>query len=620
MTLRKQKTQKKISDLDVPAPFAPLSELPLLYPSMRIFSTYIPMRDGVRLAADIYLPDPLPRDTRLPTILEQTRYWRSSQLRPPLSWWMTKEGDAFTFYRQQRQLFTSQGYACVVVDVRGTGASFGVWRYPWEAVTVLDSFDILEWISRQPWSDGQIVGIGNSFSGTTAELLLATEHPAVKAIVPQFNHPDPFTDIAFPGGILSERFIRAWGEMDINLDLNKPPSAYGNLMNIFIQGVRPVGDLHGRADLAEAVRMHRDNGKLHGLPGGIVFRDQVHPLANYSPDDSASILYAETIRGARIPVYGWASWMDAGTGEAAVRRYLTYAGPQRAVIGAWSHGGFINASPYLPEDAPMSLRRSVKQHDILRFLGQWVKPDKEERLDESLIYYTCGAETWQQTCQWPPAGIRFQPFYFSPEQRLLPSPPESPGEYIYAVDFRATSGEYNRWWELGVAKRRSVDYGDRAGQSEFVLAYETEPLERDVEITGSPVLTLYVDSSEPDCSFFAYLEDVCLDGRILCIGEGQLRAIHRRTQPPPSEFYRDIPYHSFHQSDAMPLQPGQIGEVSFAMLPLSVVVRRGHRLRIAIAGHDNGNFERVPAQGDPVWKIQRGSENASRILLPLKYL
>jgi putative CocE/NonD family hydrolase len=617
MLKRKRTARQNAANLEAPAPFEPLTELHPLFAEMQVYSAYIPMRDGVRLAADVYLPAPLLPGARLPAILEQTRYWRSSQLRPPLSWFMPKEGEAFPLLRRQRHFFTSQGYVVVVVDVRGSVASFGVWRYPWEAVAVQDSFDIVEWITRQPWSDGQVAGIGNSFPGNTAELLLATEHPAVKAVIPQFNHPDPFTDVGFPGGILNERFVRAWGEMDINLDLNRSPSIFGGAMNIFIQGVRPVGGSSGRIELAEAVRMHRENGKLHGLPGGLIFRDQVHPLAGYAPDDAAPIRFAETIRRAQVPVFGWASWMDAGTAQAALRRFLSYTGPQRAVIGAWSHGGFRMASPYLPEDAPMSPPSGVKRREILRFLNPWLKPGAEGTKENTLIYYTCGAEIWRQTHQWPPAGVEWRNLYFAPERRLQPSPPETAGEDIFAVDFRASSGPYNRWWELGVAKGRSVEYSDRRAQSEHVLAYETGPLERDMEISGSPVLTLYVDSSEPDCAFFAYLEDVLPDGRILCIGEGELRAIHRRSLTAPLPYYQDLPYHSFRQADALPLQPGQVGEVSFALLPLSVLVRKDHRLRIAIAGHDNGNFERVPARGNPVWRVLRSRLYPSHLRLPV---
>lgn len=586
---------------------------------MRVFSTYIRARDGTRLAADVYLPDPLPKGTRLPAVLEQTRYWRSSQIRPPLRWFMPPEGEALRIYRRSKQFYTSQGYAIIVVDVRGTGASYGVWRYPWEAVTVLDAWDILDWITRQPWSDGQVAGSGISYPGNTAELLLATGHPALKAVIPQFNHPDPFTDIGFPGGILNERFVRAWGEMDINLDLNRPPEVFGNLFNAFIQGVHPVSGHGGRAALAEAVKMHRENGKLHGLPGGIIFRDQVHPLTGYSPDDAALIVYGETIQKAKVPVFGWASWMDAGTAQAALRRYTTYAGPQRAVIGAWNHAGIKTSSPYLPENAAPILPSMVKRQEILRFLDTWLKPEKTEPEDNSIFYYTSGAETWHKTNLWPPAGVQARTFFFAAGRKLSLQPPEGSGDEVFAVDFRASSGLYNRWWELGVAKGRSVDYGDRTGQQGYVLSYQSDPLEQDVEISGSPVLTLYVDSSEPDCAFYAYLEDVLPEGKSVCIGEGQLRAIHRRELRASSHYFEDLPYHSFRQADALPLQPGEVGKVTFALLPLSVVIRRGHRLRIAIAGHDNGNFERVPVEGQPVWKIQHGGVYPSQLSLPMKF-
>ncbi len=620
MKRSKRKAARSSALQEIPEAFLPLDDLPPVYPAMQVYSAYIPTRDGTRLAADIYLPAPLPRGSRLPAILEQTRYWRSTQFKPPLSWFFPPVGEAISFFRKEKTFFTSHGYAMLVVDVRGTGASFGVWRYPWEPVTVLDTQDILDWIIRQPWSDGQVSGYGVSYPGTCAELLLATEHPAVKAVVPQFNHPDPFIDIGFPGGLLNERFVRAWGQMDIHLDLNLPPDSFNKLMQAFVAGVRPVDGRLGKVDLRKAVAMHAGNGKLHGLPGGLIYRDDTHPLAGYSADDSASMRYAETIQHSKVPVLGWASWMDAGTGQAALRRYLTYTGPQRAVIGAWNHAGIKTASPYLPEDTPLSPPLAVKRREILRFLDAWMKPRTGAPPENSLIYYTAGSETWHTTSEWPPQGIHRESWYFAEGHRLLLRPPDGPGEDIFAVDFRASSGPFNRWWELGVAVGRSVNYNDRSSQSDLILSYETDPLERDVEISGSPVLTLHVDSSQPDCAFYAYLEDVCPDGKILCIGEGELRAVHRKALDPPSPYYAQIPFHSFRKEDGLPLQQGEIGVVSFGLLPLSVVVRTGHRLRISIAGHDDGNFERVPAEGQPIWKIQRSREHPSQLMLPLRWL
>ena len=122
--------------------------------------------------------------------------------------------------RDLKLFFTSQGYALVLLDVRGTGASFGAWPHPWPDDSVSDAADVVDWIVSQPWSDGNVGGYGISYVGTTAELLAVSDHPAVKAVIPMFNHPDAFTDIAFPGGIFHQRFTKSWSDFDRNLDRN----------------------------------------------------------------------------------------------------------------------------------------------------------------------------------------------------------------------------------------------------------------------------------------------------------------------------------------------------------------------------------------------------------------
>jgi len=100
-------------------------------------------------------------------------------------------------YGGHKAFLVRNGYAMVYVDVRGTGASFGTLRYPWDPLCIQDASEILDWIIAQPWSNGRVAGLGISYLGTTAELLLATRHPALKAVIPMYNHPDPYVDIAF---------------------------------------------------------------------------------------------------------------------------------------------------------------------------------------------------------------------------------------------------------------------------------------------------------------------------------------------------------------------------------------------------------------------------------------
>lgn len=588
-------------------------------------SLYIPVRDGTRLAADLYLPEPFPTASfRIPTILYQTRYWRSTELRAPFRWLRPGEGDQVPFTRRSKEYFARRGYALLFVDVRGTGASFGVSRYPWEAVTVQDSYDLIDWIVAQPWSDGSVVGMGVSFLRTSAELLLATRHPALKGVIPQFNHPDPYTDIAMPGGLFNRRFIHAWTALNAALDQNQIPATYGLISSLATLGVRPVGGPEGRRLLDKAVAEHAANGGIKDLEVNGTFRDERHPVAGYSIDDQAVMRFRDAIMESRVPVFGWASWMDAGTGGAALRRFITYPNPQWAVIGAWNHGGIKQSSPYQSGNAPLSPPPDIQSREILRFLDTCLRPGGLETLQNTLHYYTLGLEAWQKTTQWPPAGFRRERWFIGSGGTLTTHTPESKTGLDfdrYLVDYRASTGTYNRWWELGVIEGKAVDYGNRAAQKPYVLGYESVPLERAVEITGTPVLSLSIESSEADCAFYAYLEDVFPDGRIVCVTEGQLRAIHRKVAPPETSPYRlEAPYHTFRQADAMPLIPGEMTEVTFGLLPTSVRIQRGHRIRLSLAGHDAETFPRIPGHGSPIWTVYHGADCPSFIELPVKEL
>ena len=97
-----------------------------------------------------------------------------------------------------------------------------------------------------------------------------------------------------------------------------------------------------------------------------------------------------------------------------------------------------------------------------------------------------------------------------------------------------------------------------------------------------------------------------------------MRAVHRQvsTETPPYKML--TPYHSFKKKDAMPLVPGEVTELTFGLLPTSVLIEKGHRLRIAIAGHDKDTFARIPAEGTPEISVQCNSVYASHVDLPMR--
>ncbi len=145
----------------------------------------------------------------------------------------------------------------------------------------------------------------------------------------------------------------------------------------------------------------------------------------------------------------------------------------------------------------------------------------ERRVD----YYTLGAEQWQHSPTWPPSGSQMQRWYLAADHCLSQSPPEmDTGEDHFQVDFAASTGAQNRWWELSIALNMTIEFNDRAAQGEHLLTYLTPPFEQDVELSGNPVLRLEVASDVPDCAFYAYLEDLAPDGTIYYLTEGLLRA------------------------------------------------------------------------------------------------
>jgi putative CocE/NonD family hydrolase len=605
--------------MNQPAPFGNYQPSPPQYQGWTSQGQYLTLRDGVRLAVQVILPRNLPSGTRLPALLSQTRYWRAMALRPPLSWFLRGE-DLNPDWRPFNPFFTGHGYALVKVDVRGTGASFGTWPYPWPEDSVQDQAEIVDWIVAQPWSNGRVGGYGISYLGTTAELLAVPNHPAVQALIPQFNHPDPYTDITLPGGLLNERFMSDWGYYDHMLDRNQVPRELGILAPLIVAGVKPVDGPDGRRLLAEAVAAHEANGDVHRLIHGITFRDQPHPDLGVSVDDMAVHRHRAAIDRAAVPHLGWASWMDAGTADAVIRRFLSFDYAGHGVIGAWEHGGRFHASPFQRPGTPVSPSLPAQWGEMLRFFDATLKDaDNGVRDGRALYYYTLGAERWNVTDTWPPAGTQVERWYLAENRALAPEAPEAAsGADTYTVDFEATTGDLNRWWEMSGIVNKSVTYPDRAAADRRLLTYTSPPLREDVEITGYPIIAIHLAGTHNDGALFVYLEDVAPDGRVTYLTEGQLRLIHRHVSDERPPYVLQVPYHTFREADARPMVPGETAEITFGLNPISALVRAGHSIRIALAGHDQGTFPRIPAEGTPTWTVARDAAHPSYIDLPAR--
>ena len=238
-----------------------------------------------------------------------------------------------------------------------------------------------------------------------------------------------------------------------------------------------------------------------------------------------------------------------------------------------------------------------------------------EPLAPVLDYFTMGEDVWKRTASWPPTGSNTQDWYFGANGSLGRDPPTgSTGRDRYRVTFDVGGGPETRWsTQLGGTE---VHYGDRAGADTALLTYTSPPLDAPLEITGHPVVELSLATTHNDGALIAYLEIVHADGRVTMITEGQLRLIHHAlaSDAPYPTFG---PHHSYLEADALPMVPWEATRISFSMLPTSVLVQAGDRLRIAIAGHDRDTFERVPAEGQPLLTIYRNAAYPSFVRLPV---
>jgi hypothetical protein len=585
-------------------------------------SVYVPMDDGTQIAVDVWLPPKLPAGQTVPAVMQLGRYWRDYQLPAVFPAFAGK-------YLTDGEWLNQAGYAVVMVDVRGTGASFGVSTAPWSPREVADFPLLVDWVVAQPWSNGKVGGIGVSYAGVTADWLGATRHPAVAAVLPTYSFCDIYQDLSHPGGIFNERFIQAWGDLTARMDRNDTSfldivaaanphgvlALLADLAAAALLGVRPItgaGSL-----LADAIAQHAENPSVFEAARQIEFRDDL--FATVGVDDISPLLGPPTIKRSAA-IRRVVGWQDAGSARGALRSFNTLqAGHHVVIIAPETHTGSYRSDPYDLGPPPRLDQQQVIRDvwEAVPFFDAFLKTDATAGPRHLVRYYTYVERQWKETSVWPPVGFQMRRWYLAAGGQLSPqAPTASSGEDLYVVDLEATTGLENRWFSglSGVPIR----YPDRAEQDQRLLVYDSPPLEQDYELTGHPVVSLQVISDHTDGAFYVYLEDVFPDGRVIYLTEGQLRAIHRRVseQSPPAAVFG--PYHTFRREDAEPLVPGEVAEVAFDLLPISTIIRKDHRLRVAIAGHDKDTFVRYPASGTPTLRFQRNADHASWIDMPLK--
>jgi putative CocE/NonD family hydrolase len=197
--------------------------------------------------------------------------------------------------------------------------------------------------------------------------------------------------------------------------------------------------------------------------------------------------------------------------------------------------------------------------------------------------------------------------------------PDEAGSDSYQVDFTTSTGAASRWVSLVNVTGKKIGYPNRREEDKKLLVYQTPVLSYDLEVTGHPLITLYVRSSDRDPQFFVYLEDIAPTGSVRYVTEGQFRGKHRSVPDIAPGYKLPFPQHTYLRRDALLLVPGEVAEIRFDLQPVSYLFKRGHAIRVALAGADKDNFEILPSTA-PEWEILRTAEYPSSISLPIKCL
>jgi putative CocE/NonD family hydrolase len=530
------------------------------------------MRDGVEISIRIYRPD---APGRFPCLFASSPYQHHFNDVPAFPIFLWRETGPIEWY-------IARGYAYAHADVRGTGQSTGEFGFL-DINEQLDNVEIIEWLAEQPWCNGRIGGIGQSYYAFS-QWLTATHNPrGLACIVPFDGLIDQYRCSNYHGGILCN-YRPWWWIMMLSNNQNRLAGARN----------RP--------------RIKTD------LVGDIVD----HTLYDdWWKERSAHERLAEI----KIPVLSIGHWGKMGLHlRGNILGYEELRSPKKLVVtGARSD---IEAHHLFDQI-------EFHEREMLPFYEHYLKDVDNGFMEGNPVkLYVRGAEIWREEAAWPLPRATYVPWYLTnkPSNSVtsindgglaIDAPTSAQGDVSYA---------YPDWdWRFGVV---ALDPKGRPDPVRRVLTFTSEALEKDLEVTGPIVLKLFASSDQIDTNFVIKLSDQHpQDAAARASGEqpgstpvskGWLKASHRE-----KDEQRTTPMRPFYtHANPQPLEPGKVYEFDIEVMPISYVFKKGHRIRLEIVNGDSSMTDGVynhPYHPSLVGAdtIYMNSSYASRILLPI---
>ncbi|KTD31434.1 CocE/NonD family hydrolase [Legionella israelensis] len=487
-----------------------------------IENIWIPLRDGARLAARLWIPENVEKKP-VPAIVEYIPYRKRD----------------FTRFRDtlMHPYFAGHGYACLRVDLRGAGDSEGVLKDEYLEQELTDGLDILDWLGRQNWCTGEAGIIGISWGGFNGLQIAALKPPQLKAIISLCSTDDRYADdIHHMGGCLLGDNL-SWASVMFSYNSLPPdPKIVGDRWrDMWLRRLN-----HNHPWIEQWLRhQRRDDYWKHGSV-----------CENYS--------------AIKIPVYAISGWAD-GYSNAVFRMLEHLDVPRKGLIGPWSH-----KYPHLGVPGPAI----GFLQEALRWWDKWLKGIETGIMNEPMLrvwmqssvhpmpHYERRPGRWVAEPSWPSPNIKRLRLPLG--ARRIAKEGETVEEKKYFIQSPLTLGLFaGKWCSYAAGPDMAYDQREEDGGA---MVFDSDPLDESLEILGAPRAILELSSDKPIAMIAVRISDISLDSKATRVTYGLLNLTHRDSSERPE-----------------PLEPGRRYLVEIKLNNIAQVFPEKHRIRIAIS-------------------------------------
>lgn len=579
----------------------------------------VPMRDGVKLATDLYLPAKL--DGRLPVILTRSPY--------------NKTGS-----KKHGEYFAQHGYVFVAQDTRGRFGSEGIWHMMTDDGR--DGVDCAAWIAAQPWSDGKIGMLGTSYVGGTQHAMALEKTPQLSTVIPVDAVSNPGRQSMRNAGAFEMRF---WNWIMLNAGKGSRAARDPGTAAV----LKEMAD--HRADYLPLLPLRRGTTPLKLSPE---YEDWLVEGMSHGANDSfweQNNILDHPERYKDIPVYLVGGWYDSWAGNTTANFQAltkTLKSDVYLIMGPWIHGQQAKSSHGQVDfggDAAIADELAWR----LEWYDHWLKGKDNNvgqgapfatkvrvfvmgtgdghKTDKGLLFH---GGAWREEHEWPLTRAKATNYYFGASGVLGTSAPTAkaastsftfdPKQPVPTIGGNISSGDglmvQGARDQRGAADILNWTNPLPLSARNDIVVFQSEPLAHDLEVTGEIEVNLWASSSAPDTDFTAKLIDVYPastdwpGGFDLNIGDGIVRARFRE---------------GLREEKLM--QPGKVYPFTIKLYPTSNVFKKGHRIRVDISSSNFPRFDVNPNTGEPlnnhrhmqtaVNTIIHDAEHPSHIVLPV---